>query len=136
MRLHKRRSGAGHRRFGVGVAMAAVMAIAACDSGPSGPGAIVGRASADALGAVVLEVQGRGIRDFSGRGSTQVYWAPVPDRANVHRVILIAAEGGELVFEITVDDRAMDDPVVAVLEAARTDNSTMLASEVSVRVER
>lgn len=136
MRLLGRRRGVGSRRVGVGAVMAAALAIAACDSGPSGPGAIVGRAAADALGGVVLEVQGRGIRDFSGRGSTQVYWAPVPERANVHRVILIATEGDEIVFEITVDDRGMDGPTITVLQAARTDNSTISASEVSVRVER
>lgn len=114
----------------------AVALLAGCDLGPSGPGALSGRASAEGLGGVVLEVQGSGIRGFAGRGSTQVYAAPVADRAGVHRVILIDPEGGELGFDVEVDDRGMEGPMVTVVQAAGTDNATMPASEVAVRIER
>jgi hypothetical protein len=110
--------------------------VAACDFGPSGPGTLVARVSADAVGAVVLEVEGRGIQGFSGRGSTQVYSAPLPERPNVHRVILMDSEGGELGFEVRVDDRGMDGPFISVVQAAGADNSMLPSGSVTVRMER
>ena len=90
-----------------GVVFAALLSMAACDSGPEGPGSLIGRATGDALGAVVLQVEGVGIQGFAGRGTTQVYWSGDPGRVNTHRVILIDPQGGDLGFEIIVEDRAM-----------------------------
>lgn len=126
---------AGGRRLAVAL-MLTLVALAGCDFGPSGPGVLTGRASADALGAVVLEMQGSGIRGFSGRGSTQVYSAPVAGRSGVHRVILIAPDGGDLGFDVEVEDVGMEGPAVTVVQAARIDNATMPASLVTVRIER
>ena len=120
----------------VTIAWVCIGALAACDFGPSGPGTLVGRVSADAVGAVVLEVEGRGIQGFSGRGSTQVYSAPLPERPTVHRVILMASEGGELSFEVRVDDRGMDGPFISVVQAAGADNSMLPSGSVTVRMER
>lgn len=116
--------------------LAALLAVAACDSGPSGPGTLTGVATGASLGGVVLEVEGTGIRGFAGRGSTRVYSAPVQGRAGVHRVILIGPEPGDLPFEVQVDDLGMEGPVITVVQAARGDNFAIPASRVSVRVER
>lgn len=118
------------------IAWVCLGALAACDFGPSGPGTLVGRVSAGALGAVVLEVEGRGIQGFTGRGSTQVYSAALPERPNVHRVILMDSEGGELGFEVSVDDRGMDGPFISVVQAAGADNSMLPSGTVTVRMER
>lgn len=116
--------------------LALLMAAAACDSGPSGPGTLTAVATGASLGGVVLEVEGAGIRGFAGRGSTRVYSAPVQDRTGVHRVVLIGPEPGDLPFEMQVDDIGMEGPVVTVVQAARGDNFAIPASQVSVRVER
>jgi hypothetical protein len=113
-----------------------LLVIAACDSGPSGPGSLIGRVTGESLGGVVLEVTGAGIRGFEGRGNTQAYAAPMAGRENMHRVLLIDPQGGEILFEILVDDVGMDDPVMVVVSAAGTDNLTQMAASIDVRVER
>ena len=118
------------------VAMVFLLGAAACDSGPSGPGTLEARVQADALGAAVLEVEGGGIQGFVGRGSTQVYSGAVPGRAGVHRVIVVDPVGGDIVFEVEVDDVRMDGPIVTVVKAANTGNVPMSVSGVTVRIER
>ncbi len=118
------------------VVAGATLAMAACDSGPAGPGTLVARAEASALGAVVLEVEGPGVTGFAGRGSTRVYSAPVAGRPGVHRVVLLASDGGELGFSIDVDDLGMDGPFVRVVSAATTDNTLLPAPRVDVFEER
>lgn len=116
--------------------LALLVAVAACDSGPSGPGTLTVVATGASLGGVVLEVEGAGIRGFAGRGSTRVYSAPVQGRTGVHRVVLVGPEPGDLPFEMQVDDLGMEGPVVTVVQAARDDNFVIPASGVSVRIER
>ena len=113
-----------------------LVGIGACDSGPSGPGSLMGRVTGESLGGVVLEVVGAGIVGFEGRGDTQAYGAPMARPENTHRVILIDPQGGELLFEIQVDDVAMDGPVMTVLSATGVDNALQLLASVEVRVER
>jgi hypothetical protein len=125
----------GRRRPVLGLALA-VSLLAGCDLGPSGPGTLTGRASAEGLGGVLLEVQGTGIRGFAGRGGTQVYAAPVADRSGVHRVLLIDPAGGEIGFDVEVEDRGMEGPVVTVVQATDTANASMPRSDVAVRIER
>ncbi len=50
--------------------------------------------------------------------------------------MLIHPEGGDLRFEIQVEDTGMDDPVVHVVSAAGLDNETLFASGIVVRIER
>jgi len=107
-----------------------------CDSSPSGPGQLSARASAPALGAVVLEVEGRGITGFAAQGTSRVYSAPVQGRAGVHRVIVVSPAPGSLSFTIDVDDVGMEGPVVTVVSAADGANVAMSASRVAVTVER
>jgi type IV pilus biogenesis protein CpaD/CtpE len=118
------------------LALALTVSLAACDSGPKGPGSLTARATGDSLGGVVLRVEGTGITGFTGRGTTQVYWSSVPDKVNTHRVILIDAQGEELDFDIVVEDRAMEGPVITVLQAALTDNTGASAAVATVTIER
>ena len=120
-------------RFG---ALLALLAVAACDSGPSGPGALVVRVSGPSLGGALIDVSGSGIQGFAGRGSTQAYGASVGVGGAAHRVLLIDPNGTEIVFEILVDDLGMEGPTLTVVSATGVDNSTQLVSGVSVLVER
>lgn len=115
---------------------ALAVVLAGCDGGPSGPGTILARASGPDVGGAVLEMSGSGIRGFTGRGSTRVYWAGVPGRAGVFRVVLVDPEGGDMGFDLVVDDRGMDGPTVTVISAAGTDNRLIPKSSVVVRFER
>ena len=108
----------------------------ACDSGPSGPGTLVASVTGSSLGGVVLEVRGPGILGFEGLDNTQVYAAPLAQVADAYRVLLIDPEGGELRFEIQVEDVGMGDPIMQVVSAAGVDNLTRLAAGIETRVER
>lgn len=110
--------------------------LAGCDWGPSGPGTILARASGPDVGGAVLEISGSGIRGFTGRGSTRVYWAAVPGPADVFRVVLVDPAGGDMGFDLAVDDRGMDGPSVTVIAAAGTDNLLIPTRSVVVRFER
>lgn len=118
-----------------GVFVAALL-VAGCDSGPKGPGALTGRATGEDLGGVLLRVEGSGIQSFAGLGGSQVYYAPVENKVDTHRVLIISPQAGDLQFEILVDDRAMEGPVVTVLQAALTDNRAVSAAVATVTVER
>ncbi len=118
------------------VALFGAVTLAACDSEPSGPGTLNASVTGDSLGGVVLEITGVGIRGFEGLDNTQVYSAPLAESPNMHRVLLIDAEGGSLRFGISVADVGMDDPVVNVVSATGVDNFTRLAAGIVVRVER
>ena len=90
---------------------------AACDDGPDGPGDFTGtlRTEGVAVGAMVLEVVGSGIQDFSGAGGTKVFWAAQAD-PRVHRVMVIG-EGGDLAFQVSVQDRGSGKPKATVINA-------------------
>lgn len=122
-----------HVRAGL---LACLVALAACDSGPKGPGALTGRVTGENLGGVLLRVQGPGIQSFSGLGSAQVYSAVVETKVDTHRVLIVSPDAGELQFQIMVDDRAMEGPVVTVLQAALADNRAVSAAVATVSIER
>ncbi len=114
-----------------------VLALTACDLGPSGPGTVTGSVTGDAaLGAVVLDVTWPGVAGFEGRGSTQVYSAPVTDSPDRYRVVLVSPTGGDLPFAIAVDDAYLQSPVVTVVEAAGIDNLPMSVAGLRVVLER
>ena len=81
-------------------------------------------------------MSGRGIRGFEGLGNTQVYAAPIAGSRDDHRVMLIDPEGGELRFEIQVEDLGMEDPVMTIVSAAGVDNLTLLTAGIETRIER
>jgi len=117
-------------------AAGALVAAAACDSGPSGPGSLTAFVDGSTVGGVVLEVSGRGILGFEGLSSTRVYASPVAGQPDTHRVMLVNPDSGELRFEIQVRDVGMEDPVIHVVSAAGLDNSSGLPGGVQVRIER
>ena len=113
------------------------LALAACDLGPSGPGTVSGSVTGNAaLGAVVLDVTWPGVVGFDGRGSTQVYSAPVADSPDRYRVVLVGPTGGNLPFAIAVDDAYLQSPVVTVVEAAGIDNLPLSVAGLRVVLER
>jgi hypothetical protein len=122
-------------RLLAGMAVSAVVALSACESGPSGPGTLDGSVTGPAnLGAVVLEVTGASVQGFTGQGDTQAYGALVSTAENKHRVILVDRSGGEIHFGIRVDDLGADAPTVTVVLAAGTDNLPKLLSGIDVKV--
>ena len=60
----------------------------------------------------------------------------LPGRPDVYRVIVLGRAGGSLPFAIDVDDRAMEGPVVTVIQAADTDNVPLSAGGVNVSLVR
>jgi hypothetical protein len=116
--------------------LAFLLVAAGCEWGPSGPGTILARASGPEVGGAVLEVVGSGIQGFAGRGSTRVYWAAMPGRADAFRVVLVDPDGGDMGFDMAVDDRGMDGPAVTVIAAADTGNRLIPTTSVVVRFER
>ncbi len=118
------------------VVLAALLGLAACESGPSGPGTITAFASGPSVGGVVLEVQGAGIQGFTARGSSRVYSAAVAGREATHRVIIITPDPGEMAMDIAVDDVGMEGPTIRVVSAANGDNVAIARSNVTVRTER
>ena len=113
-----------------------LVVMAACDSGPSGPGSLIATVEADGLGGALLEVVGPGITGFDGLGDTRVYDAELANARNTHRVLLVDPTGGEIRFEIHVEDVGMDDPVLTVVSAAGVDNDTRLTAGIVTRIER
>ncbi|MDA0329516.1 MAG: hypothetical protein O2958_10970 [Gemmatimonadetes bacterium] len=124
------------RKVGPAAALFLLLVGVGCDSGPSGPGALTGRVTGQPLGAVVLEVTGVGIQGFDGRGSSQAYSAAVAGRVDTYRVVLVDAVGGDITFDIRVDDVRMEPPTVVVIAAARPDNVSQPVATLAVIVER
>ncbi|NNF13704.1 MAG: hypothetical protein HKN72_10785 [Gemmatimonadetes bacterium] len=124
------------RRLASGLAVAAIVALSACDSGPRGPGTITAFAAGPSVAGVVLEVQGAGIQSFTARGSSRVYSAAVEGPAATHRVVIITPDPGEMVVDIAVDDLGMEDPAIRVVSAANGANEAIARSNVTVRLER
>lgn len=112
-----------------------MLASAACDSGPKGPGTLLATVSAGgALGAVTLEVIGPGVTGFEGLGGTHAYGSIVSPRQDRHRVVLADPVGGTLRVAIAVQDVRADAPTVTVVAAAGTDNLERTTNDVVVRI--
>ena len=114
----------------------AILSLAGCDFGPSGPGTLAGTVVGTIpLGAVVLEVTGVGITGFTGQGDTQAYGALVSESAGRHRVILVDRAGGQIQFGIRVDDLGAERPVIRVLSAASPENAVLSTVGIEVQIE-
>jgi hypothetical protein len=126
------------RRF---AAVAALALLAwGCDSGPKGPGELVGtiESRGPVLGGAVLEVVGKGIEGFSGSGGSRVFWAARPDLQDGYRVIVIQpAPAGEIQFRVSVQDLAEGRPRASLVNLVGVDNFTLPATpEYRVRFRR
>ena len=118
------------------VGVAAVVALAACDGGPKGPGVITASiVSPHSLGAVVVEVEGIGIEGFVGLGGIQAYGAEVSATMGRHRVVLVSAAGASIQFGIRVQDLGSDPPIASAVFAAGVDNLPKLLTGILVTVE-
>jgi len=125
------------RLFGSLTATAALLA-AGCDSGPDGPGNLVGsvQSPSASLGGVVIEVVGPAIEDFSGEGGTRVFWARQED-PGVFRVIAVAEGGGSLNFTASVQERSGKLPRATVISAVDSQNRPLpVTTEYKVRFRR
>ncbi|HSW28054.1 MAG TPA: hypothetical protein VLH75_01055 [Longimicrobiales bacterium] len=126
------------RRLASGLALSAALALAACDSGPEGPGVLAAKVtSPQPLGAVVLEFTGAGITGFEARGTTQVFGAVGGAGSQRHRVILVSPAGTtEIPFGIAFQDRAGELPSVVAITASSPSNANASAAGLKVRIER
>ncbi len=113
------------RRTLLSAVLACVLVLAACDSGPKGPGQLTGRLRSGPIpvGAIVLEVTGAGITGFSGSGTTQAFFAE--NAAGAFRVVLVTPDAGEMDFQISVQDLEAPLPAVTSVEAVGADNGAI-----------
>ncbi len=121
--------------------VAAALVLAACDSGPKGPGTLSVVVSGANLGGVVLQVSGKGIRGFQAAGSAKVYSAQggsVPGSPNelVYRVIVLGPQPGTLQFGIRTRDVAGPKPSIAVIDAVDGANNPVPGGGIHVSVSR
>jgi len=125
------------RMIGV-LALAAAALASGCDSGPKGPGTLNATVTGpQALGAVVLELNGGTIQGVTGQGSTQVYAASLGVGTQArYRVVAIAPTGTDLSFGIEVTDLGAVAPTVTVVSAANTSNVAIPPGGVQVRIAR
>lgn len=113
--------------------------LSACDSGPSGPGAVDARVEPGETGAAaaVVEVTGDGVRGFEAAGDTRIFASEVTGTPGLFRLVLVNPGPGEMRFRIEVEDRGARLPSGTVLFAADTANAPVHAvDELDVRVER
>jgi hypothetical protein len=101
----------------------------ACDSGPSGPGELIGtlQTPGPILGGAVLEVVGKGITGFSGSGGTRVFSAATATE-NTFRVVLLAQLPSELQFRVSVEDKGAKKPSVSVVKVVSGENLPLPAT--------
>jgi hypothetical protein len=126
------------RNGGAAVALLALtLSIASCDLGPEGPSTATGRITGHpALGAAVLDVTWKGVVGFEGRGSTQVYAAPVPGSPDRWRVVLVSPGISDLAFAVNVESSLLEAPTITVVEAANIGNHAVDVSPLAVHIER
>ena len=125
-------------RLGSALALAGILAMSACDSGPEGPGVLSARVtSPQPLGAVVHEFTGTGITGFEAQGTTQVFGAVGGAGNQRHRVILVSPAGAtEIPFGIAFADRSGTMPSVTAILASSATNASVTAAGLKVRIER
>jgi len=109
--------------------LAIALVVAACDSGPEGPGDLAATftGSGNAPGGVVLEIVGSGIVGFSGEGGTKVFWA-AQETPSVYRVIVLGQGGSELRFKASVEDVGNRMPRATVVSVVDEDNIPLPAT--------
>jgi len=121
----------------VAALIALTLGAAACDLGPDGPSTTTGRITGHpALGAAVLDVTWRGVVGFEGRGSTQVYAAPVTGSPDRWRVVLVSPAISDLAFAVNVESSLAEAPTITVVEAANIGNHDVDVAPLKVHLER
>lgn len=111
------------RRLATGLVVMGLLALGACDWGPSGEGdwkgTLVG--PGEPFGSAVLMVSGEGVLDVTGDGGV-LAWSR-PSGEGEHRAVLVQPEGsGTLHFRVRVGDVSGPTPSVAIVELAGLDD--------------
>lgn len=114
--------------------------VAACDLfGPSGPGSLTARVVGQgpdgqgvAVGAAVLQVSGSGVRGIASAGASRIF-SRQQTEPGTWRVVVVNPDGGELLFEIEVDDVAAPAPSTLIFTAADTSDEP-ISPEANLRV--
>ncbi|MBI4520998.1 MAG: hypothetical protein HY701_09170 [Gemmatimonadetes bacterium] len=126
-------------RLARGLALGAVGAVvfaAACDQGPSGPGALTATVVSPhgPEGAAVVSVTGETLGAVSAAGATQVFTSR---NGAETRILLVNLTPGELRFRLEVPDLGAPTPPAVVLHVAGGDNVPRpIVSAYSVRFSR
>lgn len=119
----------------IGTLAVLTLALASCDSGPTGPGTLSATVSGpQALGAALVEVIGPGVRGFSDQGGCRSFGAEVSSATGTHRVLVVCSSGGTLQLGIDVDDVSAEPPTATVLQSASPANVVILSSQVVVEI--
>ncbi len=113
------------RRSLLAPALATLLLLSACDSGPTGPGALTGRLTSGPIpvGAVVLEFTGAGITGFSETGNTRLFFRE--NAPSAFRVVMVTPTPGEMSFQIHVQDVEAPFPAVTAVQAVGGDNGAI-----------
>ena len=106
----------------MGAVLAVSLVFGACDWGPRGPGQLRGVVSSGAvpIGAIVLEISGPGVRNFTDAGQTRVFFAET--QTDVYRVVLVAADPERIRFRVGMDDVRRPALTVNTVEAVDENN--------------
>ena len=73
------------------------------------------------MGAIVLEISGPGIQDFTETGQTRVFFAEL--ETDVYRVVLVAGDPGRIRFRVAMDDVRRPALTVVTVEAVDDSNA-------------
>jgi hypothetical protein len=104
-------------RARAGVSLLLLLAVVACDDGPSGPGYLEGTLEGPLpAGSVFLAVTGSGIEGFDGAAGSHVFAHEVAGENSTRVVVVAPADDGPLRFRVEVLDRAATPPVAAIVE--------------------
>jgi hypothetical protein len=72
------------------------------------------------IGALVLEIRGPGVRNFTDVGQTRVFFAEM--QPDVYRVVLVAADPERIRFSVGMDDVRSPALTVSTVEAVDASN--------------
>jgi hypothetical protein len=124
------------KRLVRGLALAALLGVAACE--PSGPGPLVATVSASGpVGALVVEFPAAGVVGFGGVGDTRTFEAPAVVGAATRRVVVISPTGTAVRFNVNVEDVSAPFPIATVVSAADASNQPIVATTgIGVRLAR
>lgn len=113
-----------------GLAVAALVGLAACDWGPSGEGDLRGTVAGPngPFAAAVLMVSGEGVVDVAGEGGVRA-WSRRTGDDELRVVLLQTEESGTLHFRIRVQDVGGPTPSVALLELAGLDDEPVQVTD-------
>ena len=111
------------RWVGLVTLMAVALTLSSCDWGPRGRGQLRGivTSGASPVGAIVLEISGPGIQDFTEAGQTRVFFAEL--ETDVYRVVLVAGNPDRIRFRVAMDDVRRPGLTVTTVEAVDDDNA-------------